>query len=447
MTESNAEQRNDAASTSHAASNVRYRIVLVSIFAAFILYLDRVCLAEIVKSDQFLSDTGLDKEQIGRFIGSFFFAYALFQIPAGWLSDRFGARLMLSIYILGWSIATGLTGLMSSLAGLIVARQLCGVMQAGAYPTLSATIRRWIPFQSRGRASSFVSVGGRLGGALAPALTVLVIGSIGGWKETLWLYAAIGIVIAIGYWWTVRDTPDVHPDCNEYEQTLIGHPRGEPRPALRDIAPMIWSCCKSSSLWLNSFVQFCINVGWAFLITWLPTYLKESKGVADTEGAFMVSIVLAIGLLGQPIGGWATDRSVARFGHRFGRVMPIIVSCMIAALAYAGCIVVESAWAVVACCAVVALAVDIGNPSIWAFMQDVGGRNTGAVFGWANMWGNFGASLNAVMVPYLMKQSGDGTGAQPMVFAACAAAFFLAGLAAVGMNATKPLEIGNPVTT
>ncbi|MCA8986559.1 MAG: MFS transporter, partial [Planctomycetaceae bacterium] len=117
-------------------SSIRYQIVLVCIATAFIMYLDRVCLSEIVKSQEFLDDSQLSKEQIGKFLGAFFFSYALFQVPAGWFSDRFGARKMLTIYIIGWSVMTGLTGFMTSLAGLTLARLGCGVAQAGAYPTI-----------------------------------------------------------------------------------------------------------------------------------------------------------------------------------------------------------------------------------------------------------------------------------------------------------------------
>ena len=72
-------------------SNVRGRILAVSMAMAFILYLDRICLAEIVKAASFQAEVALTKEQVGRVLGVFFFSYALFQVPAGWASDRFGA--------------------------------------------------------------------------------------------------------------------------------------------------------------------------------------------------------------------------------------------------------------------------------------------------------------------------------------------------------------------
>lgn len=497
-----------------APSTVRYRIVTISILMAFSLYLCRVCLGEIIKTDSFnndvalkndertqfdlvLNDVGSDvprvtaavmdstgmpadkaalltesvplrlkemisrteaeelksqveaaggvceikisKSQIGNILGVFFFTYALLQVPAGWISDRFGARKMLTLYILAWSLLTAFTGLVTSSLFLLFARLGVGVAQAGAYPTSSAVIRRWIPLSQRGRASSMVSFGGRLGGTLAPFVTAWLIIGLGGWRETLWTYGLLGVAVAIAYWVIVRDRPAEHPRVNDAERELIGRPVQEHLPKGSDIGPMLVVCCRSRSLWLNSLLQFCINVGWAFLITWLPTYLKETKNVPEASGALMVSVVLAMGMVGQLIGGWATDASVRRFGLRIGRVLPISIACYIAGSAYLGCLMLDSVWGILGCFAVVSLMTDIGNPSTWAFMQDVGGRNTGTVFGWGNMWGNFGAFASAKMFPLLLTQGGTNEAGARLVFITCASAFLIAGTAALGMDATKPL--------
>ena len=78
--------------TVSAPTNIRHRIIGVTMLMAFILYLDRICMGEIVKSASFHHDLGLSKEQIGRILGAFFFAYALLQVPAGWACDRFRLR-------------------------------------------------------------------------------------------------------------------------------------------------------------------------------------------------------------------------------------------------------------------------------------------------------------------------------------------------------------------
>ncbi|GAA4473225.1 MFS transporter [Novipirellula rosea] len=427
----------------HAASTVRMRVVAVSVLMAFMLYLDRVCLGEIVKSDSFLGDfPDASKEEIGEVLGAFFFAYALFQVPSGWASDRFGGRVMLTFYILAWSLLTGLSGMAGTLGGLLMARLAFGVVQAGAYPTSSGVIRRWFHFRNRAMASSFVSIGGRLGGTLAPFLTTLLILQLSSWRYVLYLYSIVGIVAAAAYWIIVRNRPEDHPNVNANEIELIGKlDADEAKTDARDILPMLGAIIQSRSLWLNSLAQFCLVFGWAFLITWLPTYLKEEKGVESFLGSLMVTGVLAIAIPGQLIGGWLGNRAVRSLGHRWGRIAPLSATCFLAALAYVGCSSFDSVWMIVACCAMVSLMTDIGNPTVWAFMQDVGGRNTAAVFGWGNMWGNFGAAASAIAVPRLMTmgRSIDGVSSdgQSLVFLTCAGMYMMAGLAILGTDATR----------
>jgi len=420
---------NDLESKSSYAS-VRYRILAISVAMSFILYLDRVCLGEIVKGQAFLSEFNTDKQAVGRVLAAFFFTYALFQIPAGWLSDRYGARTTLTIYILGWSILTGLTGFATSLTGLLLARLACGIAQAGAYPTSSGLIRKWFTLEQRGLASGCVSMGGRIGGTVAPFLTAFLVIQLGDWRSVLYVYCAVGLLVAWGYYAIVRN-----PDESQNGQLSLTE-----KPKVRDVFPMLLACSVNRSLWLNSFSQFGVNIGWVFLITWLPTYLLEEKKMDSLVGAAMVSFVLAVGIPGQIIGGYASDMSVRRFGLRLGRVLVPAVSSTIAGIAYMGCLGFDSVWIIVGCCAIVSLMTDIGNPSSWAFIQDVGGRSTSAIHGWTNMWGNFGASFGAMMVPSLLawgKSSGNG---QSMVFAACSGAFFLSALSFLGMDATKPVQ-------
>ncbi len=425
---------------SQTATTVRYRVIAVSIAMAFMLYLDRVCLGEIVKDENFRSDFGASKEELGRVLGAFFFTYALFQVPAGWASDRFGARRMLPCYIVLWSLMTGITGYASTLTALLLARLACGAAQAGAYPTSGGVIRQWFPLVRRGIASGWVSLGGRLGGTLAPYLTALLIVALGNWRSVLISYFAVGIGVALLYWWIVRDKPEQHPAVNAEERQWIGEIPASQRPTLREFFGMLLACVLSRSLWFNSFSQFAINVGWAFLITWLPSYLSDSHGVAAVTGATMVTLVLASGMPGQLIGGLLGDRAVLAIGLRWGRVLVPSIALAIAGCAYITCLSLSSVWLIVACCAVVSIMTDIANPSTWAFMQDVGGRSTAAVFGWANMWGNFGAASSAILVPYLMKWGEASGRGQDLVFIVCGSAFFAASILTLGMNATQKVQ-------
>lgn len=152
---------------------VRYFVVFALMLMAVLLYLDRFCIA--FAANYIRDDLGLTQSQLGYMFSAFFFSYALAQVPSGWLSDRYGARIMLTLYILVWSLFTFLTGVVFGLYLLLIMRVACGLGQAGAYPTSASVISKWIPFSGRGGASSICALGGRLGGAIAPLLTAMLI--------------------------------------------------------------------------------------------------------------------------------------------------------------------------------------------------------------------------------------------------------------------------------
>lgn len=163
----------DSLSTSTQPTTVRFRVLFICFCSAVLLYLDRFCMnfaQQYVKEDLLLTD-----DQLGHCMSAFFFAYALFQVPSGWLTDRVGPRLTMAVYIIVWSIFTALMGAVMGFIGLLVVRMAAGIGQAGAYPTCASVVRRWMPTEARGRASSLVAFGGRVGGAIAPILTAALV--------------------------------------------------------------------------------------------------------------------------------------------------------------------------------------------------------------------------------------------------------------------------------
>jgi len=103
---------------------------------------------------------GLSESEARFLVSAFFYTYAFGQIPCGWLSDRFGTRLTLAIYLAIWSALTGLMGLAEGFVMLVAFRFGCGLFEAGAYPACAGLIRHWVPYEKRGLASGVVSIGG-----------------------------------------------------------------------------------------------------------------------------------------------------------------------------------------------------------------------------------------------------------------------------------------------
>jgi len=423
---------------------VRYVVMAVATSSSVLLYLDRVCISTVQGSIK--EELGLSDEQMAFVLGSFFLPYALAQVPSGWFSDRFGARGMLTFYVLAWSLCTAMLGIATGFAMVLAMRMALGVAQAGAYPTSGALLRRWVPFSQRGMASSVVAFGGRMGGAAAPVLTVAMVGILGGWRSVMVLYGAAGCFVAAAFWFYFRERPVDHPGCNEAERRLISggalapglaKPRAageERRAALHTLRRLV----ASPSMWLMCLSQWGTNVGWVFLITWSPRYLSEHHGVADEQLGVMQSVPLFVGWFGMLAGGPLTDAAVRRLGLRWGRSLPMSASRFMAASAYVGCLFLPSPWLATAALAFVAFSTDLGTGPTWAFAQDVGGKHVGAVLGWGNMFGNLGAFMSPVILQSVISRwdiNGDWN--EPLVV--CALGFVLSGLAALGIDASKPI--------
>jgi ACS family glucarate transporter-like MFS transporter len=154
-------------------TRVRHAVLLAMTLMSVLLYLDRFAVG--IAQNYIREDLGMTQSQMSWFISAFFWSYALCQVPAGWLSDRFGGRAMLTVYIFTWSILMGMMGIAHAVWGLLWLRLFCGAFQAGAYPTSVSLIRQWYPISGRGTASSIVGLGGRFGAVLAPLLTAPLI--------------------------------------------------------------------------------------------------------------------------------------------------------------------------------------------------------------------------------------------------------------------------------
>lgn len=415
------------------ATRIRYAILAIATTNAFLLYLDRVCMSAVIQSTQFQTELGLTRQQTGDIMAIFFFAYALGQMPAGYLADRFGPRRMIVVYILLWSLATAATGLTSTLIAMVAVRALCGLAEAGAYPASALLISRWFPFSFRGRASSVVAFGGRIGNSLALWLTALAIAWLGSWRMVLWIYGVIGIGLAILSHLVFRNTPAEHPWANDAERELIGVTDSK-----QQSFPLL-ALIKHPGLWLLNLASLGMNFGWAFLITWLPTYLIEVRGLDTVTSNRYVSTALAFSMLGMLFGGWWCDLLTRKFGAKWGRRLPFLAGGTFAAIAYFICPLLPSPVAVAVACALVAFATDSVMPAVWSLAQDIGNTHVASTMAWSNMWGNFGASAIAKVIPLVMASSMHQRDWNE-IFYLCSAGFIVLAVAGSTIDNTRTLD-------
>jgi nitrate/nitrite transporter NarK len=252
----------------------------------------------------------------------------------------------------------------------------------------------------------------------------------------LWAYGLAGVLVAAWFFFQVRNRPREYPRCNAAEIALIesGRPATASSSHGQAGALPLHYMVRSFSLWCSSVSQFGTNFGWVFLITWLPRYLSEYHRVPVGERGILASVPLLVGMVGMLGGGWLTDRLTRGIGLRWGRGLPMALTRFSAMAAYLVCLVLDSSYALTAAFCVVAFSTDLGTASVWAFKQDVGGKYVGSILGWGNMWGNLGAAVSPLFLNAAIEMGG-----WELCFIVCAAAFFLAGVAAFGVDATKPI--------
>lgn len=410
----------------------RYWVVVFAMTLAIITYIDRVCISY---AAPFMQDAlSLNDAQMGKVFAAFGLAYALFEIPSGWWGDRLGPRKVLIRVVLWWSFFTAATGRAWSLTSLWVTRFLFGAGEAGCFPNLTKAFTLWLPKAERSRAQGIMWMSARWGGAATPMLVMSIIALVS-WRNAFAVFGLLGVVWAVIFYVWFRDRPREHPAVNaaelallkENEANIAGHAKA---PWGRLVAsPTVWG------LWGQ---YFCISYGWYFYITWLPTYLKEARGVALEKGTFLASLPLLLGgvgcLLAGFLLGWLARRA---FSVTFARRLLGFVGCAAASGLLLWSAYIEDPRLAMLSMGLAGFANDLTLPGAWSTCMDVGGRFAGTLSGSMNMMGNFGGMAGPLVVGYVLYFTDRNW---QITFWLSSAIYFLGALCWLIIDPVTPLE-------
>ncbi|HEX4592036.1 MAG TPA: MFS transporter [Gemmataceae bacterium] len=392
--------------SSERPSRVRYRVMGLLLVLSFLSYFDRQCIVRVQQVVE--TELSLSKEQMGLVFGAFWLAYAAFEIPAGWLGDRFGARLALTRVVLAWSLFTALTGFAGGFVSLLTIRFLFGAGEAGAFPNMARVQATWLSPAARGRAGGWLWLAARWGGAFAPflfaevirwfdsepvrrALATVGLLEISGWRPAFLTAGIAGVVWCVVFVRWFRNQPVDHPGVNSAELELIRGDREAGPIRHGEMPPGVWrALLRSRSLWALMFLYVFGSFGWSFFVSWLPEYLAKTHGLAFEQSEQVWKQPLLYGGVSCLVGGIISDWLVRRLGSkRLARALLPVAGCVTAAAAvYAARFVSDAGSAVVLMC-IAGAAYDFGQAANWATIVDVGGRYAGVATGLIN-FGNVG---------------------------------------------------------
>ncbi len=423
------------------ATRQRYWLVFLLFLHTVNTYMDRVAISS-AKGPMQDDISGLDDQMMGYVFGIFAIGYALFQIPAGWFSDRAGPRRALTIVVIVWSIFTAMTGAVFTAVSLLIVRFLFGVGEAGAYPGATRALYSWLPAKERGFGQGIFHSGARVGAAASLVLMPWLIDLIG-WRMTFVANAVIGLVWGAVWWIWYRNEPSEHSKTNQAEVDLIR--RGIEAEASKQPAVPYIQVVTSANVLLAMFQYAASNITFFISITWLQPYLRDTWG---DQYAALASLPLLCGAVALWVSGYAVTYLHHRGMPVVSRRLPAMIGYSLGAIGLLLCTQTaqsDSAWVFIASFSLAIFGVEMTLSPSWAFCMDIGGSRSGAVSAAMNMVGNMGAAVSAVAFPFFVAHvtipviaETPGTAKSFFVFAA--AMNSLAVIAWIFMNPLRELK-------
>lgn len=383
---------------------VRYRALAWLTAAAGLAYLCRNSIG--VAESAIREELGLTLEQSGWFMGAFFWSYAIFQVPSGWFSERFGTRIALSIFTLVSSAAMLGTGLAPVFWLLVLAQLAMGVAQAGLLPSTVNSIGHWMPLAHRSIACGILGAGMQVGAIAASGITGAMMAPFG-WRFVFLAFAIPGILWTIGFFARFRDDPAevLPPDSSEL--ALIRAGRSVDVSNLQnetgELGELL-AIARSPTMWWLCGQQICRSAGIMFFASWFPTFLQKTRGVSVEKSGYMQGVVAGGPLLGCICGGLLTDWIWRRTGSlRTSRGGVGAASLGICSITMLCAWSVESTGVAVFLLSIAAFCAACAGPCAFATTIDIGGPRVPQVAGMMNMTGNFAAGACPVLVGRLFQ--------------------------------------------
>jgi ACS family glucarate transporter-like MFS transporter len=381
-----------------AASRARYLVVLFFVGLAILSYIDRVALSQSAKRIQ--ADLKLDDQEIGAIFSAFALAYALFEIPSGWLGDWLGAKRVLIRIVLSWSAFTALTGAAFNSASLWIIQFCFGAGEAGCFPNITKALSVWMPLDERVRAQAVIWAFARWGGAFTPPLVVFAFQFMT-WRVAFASVGVLGVfwVIAFARWF--KDDPREHPSVNEGERAILASV-AQQSGSHGDVP---WGkLVGSRSVWLLWVQYFCMSFPWYFYIQFLPKYLIEHRHLSESQAGHYAILPLLFGGFGSLFAGFFARRinlmmGSVTAGRRLLSIGGFSCACLFLILMTK---IEDPLWAMIAM-GMASFSNDLNMPGAWGTCMDIGRKYAGTVSGSMNMMGNLAGFVAPNVCGFILK--------------------------------------------
>ena len=372
-------------------------------------------------------DLGLSNTQLGIVFSAFAIPYAFFQLIGGWIGDKYGPRLTLSVCCAVVAVSTILTGAAWGFGSLFALRLALGFGEGAAFPTATRAMSSWTPSKSRGFAQGITHSFARLGNAITPPIMALLLQFVS-WRAS---FAVLGLAslgwlfVWAGYF---RNEPAEHPAVTATDLAVLPPPRSGRRKAIP------WRALAQRILPVT-IVDFCYGwTLWLFL-SWIPTFFFENYHLNLQSSAMFSAGVLFAGVIGDTAGGLATDRLLRMTGSLVVARRAVIVTGFVGAFAFLVPVVLIHDLRVAAIGLSLAFFfAELIVAPIWAIPMDIAPQYAGSASGLMN----FGFGVAGLVSPSSFGFLVDLTGNWVVPFTGSIALLLLGAALAVRLRPDKP---------
>ncbi len=374
----------------------QWRLLALLVAAVFVNYIDRSNLS--VSATEIKREFNLTGEQLGLASSWFFGSYALCQLLAGWLFEKYSVHLVLGVGFVLWSAATAATGLVEGFTALLVTRVVLGVGESVAYPAFSKIIASDYAESQRGTANALIDAGSKLGPALGTLFGGIVVAAYG-WRA-LFLILGFGAMIWVPLWvmWAPR-------------KSHVQHAAQAARPAIR--VPTMMELLSMRPVWGSFLGLFAINYAWYFMITWFPYYLENVRHFSKERMAAYGAIPFVMIAIAATAAGILADRLIAK-GNSPTRIRKMfIISGLLANVLLLPAGMADSDTVSMGLFWLASFAFGLTTANHWAVTQTIAGPVVAGK--WTGMQNCFG-NLAGVIAPWLTGKIVDVTGSFYLAF-------------------------------
>jgi MFS transporter, ACS family, D-galactonate transporter len=359
------------------------RVLFLLTLSVVINYIDRSNLS--IAAPLIKDELGLSGSQLGTLLSAFFWTYALLQIPAGWLVDRFDVKSVFAVGFFIWSVATAVTGLLHGFVALLLIRVVLGVGESVTFPACSKIVGTHVKENARGVANAAIISGLALGPAAGMLIGGTAVGLFG-WRAFFITLGFAGL-LWLGPWWAWM------PRRTDYSPHAVEHQAG------------VLAILRQRSAWGTCLGLFSFNYCSYFLVTWLPFYLVRERHLTMNQMARIGGLVFFLFSISSIFCGKLLDRWIAAGS-------PVNLRKTVTALGKAGlgASLIASALSTdrtfIWMLALTGVCMGMAACNIWAITQTMAGPGlVGRWTGVQNFVGNFAGAVAPALTGFLLDRT------------------------------------------